>query len=81
MGGLRDRLGRLFGERRAPQPGSSADAKSVHAWVRWARVWDALFYLLLSVSLAISLWEMGLYGRSQLAMICSPPSSGFGTGS
>ncbi|CAN5867594.1 hypothetical protein BH18ACT11_BH18ACT11_24960 [soil metagenome] len=43
-------------------------ARSTHAWIRWAKVWDVLFYAILVVALASSLADMGLYGRSQLLM-------------
>jgi signal transduction histidine kinase len=43
-------------------------ARSTHAWIRWAKVWDALFYVILVVALVSSLADMGSYGRSQLVM-------------
>lgn len=45
------------------------DITSTHAWVRWTRMWHAAFYILLVLSLATSLGDMGLYGRSQLAIV------------
>ncbi len=44
------------------------NAVDTHAWIRWAKVWDGLFYLLLAVALASSLADMGMYGKTQLLM-------------
>jgi len=44
------------------------NAVDTHAWIRWAKVWDGLFYLLLAIAFAASLTDVGLYGKSQLLM-------------
>ena len=52
--------------------GPPAEARNkgadTHAWIRWAKLWDLLFYVLLAVALASSLADMGLYGSRQLAI-------------
>ncbi len=48
-------------------PGGN-NARSTHAWIRWARVWDALFYVVLAIALVSSLADMGLNGIPQLVM-------------
>jgi signal transduction histidine kinase len=47
---------------------SGGAARSTNAWIRWAGVWDALFFVLLAVALASSLVDMGVYGRRQLVI-------------
>ncbi len=54
-------------------PGTSG---STHAWVRWAWLWHVAFYVLLGLSLALSLSDIGLYGRPQLAMVLLSALSG-----
>ena len=46
-----------------------ASSRGDHAWERWTWVWHAIFYVLLLLSLVSSLADLGLYGRSQLAII------------
>ena len=41
-------------------------ARDTNAWIRWAGVWDALFYVLLVVALTLSLVDMGPSGGPQL---------------
>ena len=43
-----------------------SNARGTHAWVRWAKMWDALFYVVLVLALAFSLVEAESYGRAQL---------------
>jgi signal transduction histidine kinase len=50
------------------EPSGGSTARGTHAWIRWARVWNVLFYAILVVALACSLADVGLYGRSQLVM-------------
>ena len=42
---------------------------STHVWVRWWWVWDVAFYVLLGLSLVLSLLDADLYGRARLATI------------
>ena len=62
MKSFRDMLPERAAQRRSP----GDTARGTSAWIRWAGVWDALFYVLLVVTLASSLLDMGLYGRRQL---------------
>jgi signal transduction histidine kinase len=54
------------GERSSGRSGSSA--RGTNAWIRWAGVWDALFYVLLAVALASSFLGTSLHGRRQLVI-------------
>ena len=54
--------------RRGEGLSGGSTARSTHAWIRWAKVWDVLFYVILVVALASSIAAMGLYGRAQLVM-------------
>ena len=62
MKSFREMLPERAAQRRSP----GGTARGTNAWIRWAGVWDALFYVLLVVTLASSLLDMGLYGRRQL---------------
>src|SRR5688572_17001082 len=65
MRSLREmRLGHASGE----GVSGGNNARGTHAWIRWAKVWDGLFYVLLVGALASSLADMGLNGRTQLVM-------------
>jgi signal transduction histidine kinase len=59
----------MLPERVAPGRSPGGTARGTNAWVRWAGVWDALFYVLLVVALASSLLDMGFYGRRQLVVV------------
>jgi signal transduction histidine kinase len=48
----------------APEPASGP----AHAWERWARVWHAAFYVLLTLALVSSLADIGLDGKSPVAI-------------
>lgn len=50
-------------------PGSRSVRLEVHAWERWGWVWHTAFYVLLMVSVASSLADLGLYGRPQVAIL------------
>ena len=50
-------------------PGSSSVRTEEHAWERWGWAWHTFFYVLLVLSLASSLGELGLYGRPQVVII------------
>jgi signal transduction histidine kinase len=50
----------------APRRSPDDMARDTNAWIRWAGVWDALFYVLLVVALTLSLIDMGPSGGPQL---------------
>ena len=50
----------------APRRSPDDMARDTNAWIRWAGVWDALFYVLLVVALTFSLIDMGPSGGPQL---------------
>jgi signal transduction histidine kinase len=58
----------MLPQRAASERSSGDAARGTNVWIRWAGVWDALFYLLLAVVLVSSLLDMGIYGRSQLVL-------------
>ena len=64
MKSFKNMLPERAGQRRSP----GGTARDTNAWIRWAGVWDALFYVLLAVALASSLLEMGLLGERQLVI-------------
>lgn len=57
-------LTRIFPERSA-----GAGSGITHAWERWSWAWHAAFYVLLVLSLASSLADLGPYGNSQTAIV------------
>ena len=61
-------FGNMLPGRAAPGRSPGGTARGTNAWIRWAGVWDALFYVLLVVALASSLLDMGLYGGRQLVL-------------
>jgi signal transduction histidine kinase len=58
----------MLPQRTASERSPGDAARGTNVWIRWAGVWDALFYVLLAVVLVSSLLDMGLYGRSQLVL-------------
>jgi hypothetical protein len=58
----------MLTERAASEPSTGDAARGTNAWIRWAVIWDALFYVLLVVVLVSSLLDMGFYGRPQLVL-------------
>ncbi len=65
-------LTRIFPGRSAvagPACVPGAGSGTTHAWERWGWAWHAAFYVLLVLSLASSLADLGPYGNSQTAIV------------
>jgi signal transduction histidine kinase len=58
----------MLPERAASESSPGDAARGTNAWIRWAGVWDALFYVLLAVALVFSLLDLGLSGKPQLVL-------------
>jgi signal transduction histidine kinase len=58
----------MLPERAGQRRSTGGAARGTNAWIKWAGVWDAIFYMLLVVALASSLLDMGFYGRLQLVI-------------